>query len=753
MSAIHQLITNHIDIWTAADTEKKSGRGRSSGNGTTVYGIKKLRELILELAVRGKLVPQDPNDEPASELLKKINLAKVELIAAGKIKKEKPLPEIPKEETPFPIPPNWEWTRLGEITNFGYTYKPDVIRNDTWVLDLEDIEKDTSRLVQKVKFSERKSLSDKNIFHIGDVLYGKLRPYLNKVIVADEMGVCTTEILPFRCYGPFDSDYFKNALKSPYFIAYVDARSYGMKMPRLGTEDGRKAFFPLPPLKEQHRVVAKVDELMALCDQLETQHNSAAEAHEKLVSQLLPTLTQSKNAEEFSENWQRIAAHFDTLFTTEASIDDLKKTVLELAAGGGLDSLSEEAPELILSDLLVEDSLNGCSKKPSEEVSGVPILRISAGTGSDDFFVDESDYKWVELSSTEINKFLLAPDDLLACRFNGNLHYVGSFALYRASSGVSQVFPDKLIRFRTNKNLALPNYLRYVLNASQARKQIESFCATTVGNIGISATNLKTIKVRIPTIEEQNQIVGKVDKLMSLCDQLKSRITEANRLQQKLADVMVEQALGSEFQAEEAEVPNRDEARALLGAEIIHQLHTEKTFGQVKLQKIVHLSEYIAELQALAGEYRRYARGPHDPEIISDIELAIKQNEWYEEYPREKVGHAYRPLPHAGAHRKKMGVYWQEKLPIIQKLIDVMRKWDTERCEIVSTLYAAWNDLLIFGKPISNEAILSEVLEHWHANKTKIPKRDWLIHLRWMRKYGYIPRGSGRATRRVELFD
>jgi type I restriction enzyme, S subunit len=173
----------------------------------------------------------------------------------------------------------------------------------------------------------------------------------------------------------------------------------------------------------------------------------------------------------------------------------------------------------------------------------------------------------------------------------------------------------------------------------------------------------------------------------------------------------------------------------------------------VKLQKIVHLSEYIAELQAVAGEYRRYARGPHDPEIISDIEFSIKQNEWYEEYPREKVGHAYRPLPHAGAHRKKMGAYWQEKLPIIQKLIDVMRKWDTERCEIVSTLYAAWNDLLIFGKPVSDEAILSEVLERWNDSKTKIPRKNWLEGLEWMRKEGFVPRGTGRATRAEGLFD
>ena len=115
MSAIQQLLTDHIDIWTAADTEKKSGRGRSSGNAGSVYGVKKLRELILELAVRGKLVPQDASDEPASELLKKIAAEKAKLLAEGKIKKSKPLAEITDDEKPFELPKNWECVRLQEV--------------------------------------------------------------------------------------------------------------------------------------------------------------------------------------------------------------------------------------------------------------------------------------------------------------------------------------------------------------------------------------------------------------------------------------------------------------------------------------------------------------------------------------------------------------------------------------------------------------------------------------------------------------
>ena len=161
-----------------------------------------------------------------------------------------------------------------------------------------------------------------------------LRPYLNKVIVADEEGVCTTEILPVRGYLGIFPRYLMYAVKRPDFLAYVNAKSYGMKMPRLGTDDGRLALFPLAPEKEQHRIVAKVDELMALCDRLEAEQADAASAHARLVETLLGTLTQSTAAADLAANWQRLAEHFDTLFTTEASIDALKQTVLQLAVMG-----------------------------------------------------------------------------------------------------------------------------------------------------------------------------------------------------------------------------------------------------------------------------------------------------------------------------------------------------------------------------------------------------------------------------------
>lgn len=233
---------------------------------------KQIRQSILQYAVQGKLVEQNPQDEPASELLKRIKAEKEQLIKDGKIKKEKPLPPITQDEIPYALPQGWEWVKLGNVVNYGSTGTIDSRENlneNTWILDLEDIEKESSKLLVKNIIKNKSFNSSKKIFKKGDVLYGKLRPYLDKVIVAEENGICTTEIIPLRIYYGIDSYYLKWFLKSPMFIQYVNQLTYGVKMPRLGTEDGKNALFALPPLAEQKRIVAKVEELLNLVNKLE----------------------------------------------------------------------------------------------------------------------------------------------------------------------------------------------------------------------------------------------------------------------------------------------------------------------------------------------------------------------------------------------------------------------------------------------------------------------------------------------------
>jgi type I restriction enzyme S subunit len=244
-----------------------------------------LRQTILQLAVMGKLVEQDEKDEPVEVLVEKIKDEKERLVKEKKIKKDEPLPPLTESNVPHQLPSCWQWISLGEVINYnsGQKVSPSEIPKDAWLLDLEDIEKDTSKIIQRLTAKERESKSTKAKFGKEDVLYGKLRPYLNKVVVADADGFCTTEIVPLRIYYGISPKYLMYALKRPDFLSYVNSKTYGVKMPRLGTNDARSAPFPLPPLDEQRRIVARVDQLMSLCGELEAGLMRSQAASERLM--------------------------------------------------------------------------------------------------------------------------------------------------------------------------------------------------------------------------------------------------------------------------------------------------------------------------------------------------------------------------------------------------------------------------------------------------------------------------------------
>ena len=246
---------------------------------TIVGEISLLKSKILDLAIRGKLVPQNPSDEPASVLLDRIRAEKEELIKQGKIKRDKKESLIFKgEDNSYyvrageqveditaweldDLPESWGICALGEICDYGSctNVETDQISDDEWILDLEDIEKDSGTVLRKVRKIERNAVSTKHKFSKGQVLYSKLRPYLNKVVLADEDGYCTSEILPLDFSEIIIPAYARYYLMSPTFLRYADRCSYGVKMPRLSTTDGKKAVFTVPPINEQIRIVETIE--------------------------------------------------------------------------------------------------------------------------------------------------------------------------------------------------------------------------------------------------------------------------------------------------------------------------------------------------------------------------------------------------------------------------------------------------------------------------------------------------------------
>ncbi len=255
-------------------------------------GAKELKNALLQEAVMGRLVPQDSSEGNARDLLKEIKKnhtdlqistksagAKSDLRSKSQIRvTKKELPPITAEEIPFDIPESWCWCRLGEIVPFGQCENadPNKIKNDDWILDLEDIEKDSGVILQFKTKKDADSKSTKHIFKKGYVLYSKLRPYLNKCVIAPKDGYCTSEILPLNFGSLVNNKFAQIFLMSPYFVDYTNSLSFGVKMPRLGTEDGKKALFPLPPLAEQKRIVHALEIILPVIEEYQKKEEELA---------------------------------------------------------------------------------------------------------------------------------------------------------------------------------------------------------------------------------------------------------------------------------------------------------------------------------------------------------------------------------------------------------------------------------------------------------------------------------------------
>lgn len=596
MSAVHKLITDHLDIWTAADTEKKSGRGRASGNANSVYGIKKLRELILELAVRGKLVPQDPSDEPALDLLKRTNDDITKLVALGELKAYKKLPGILEKDEMYVLPDGWVWERLGNLATLengdrGKNYPNKATLVDSGVpfvnaghLQNGEINKNEMTFITREHFDILRG----GKFRKNDILFC-LRGSLGKTAIVSELseGAIASSLVIVRLFPNLDHNYFCNFFDSALSLSLISQYDNGTAQPNLSSSDLGKFLVPIPPLAEQHRIVAKVDELMALCDQLEAQHNNAADAHEQLVSHLLSTLTQSQDAEDFNANWQRIATHFDTLFTTESSIDALKQTLLQLAVMGKLvpqDPNDEPASELLKRiqvekaklvaegkikkdkalpeisedekpfrlpvqwewvkfDQIVENSKHALKAGPFGSAlkkdmyceNGYKIYGqeqvISGDENFGDYYINEEKYQ--QLSSCSVKS-----GDIL-------ISLVGTIGRVLALSEKCQpgIINPRLVKISLFKDLNR-SYMKIIFASPLLKIEMQNKShggTMDILNLGL----LRDLALPLPPVEEQQRIVVKVNELSSLCKQLKWVITSKNLAQRNLADVLINHSLVS----------------------------------------------------------------------------------------------------------------------------------------------------------------------------------------------------------------
>lgn len=580
---VEKLITDHIDIWSSA-LQTRSTAGRSSNGKIDLYGIKKLRELILELAVRGKLVPQDPNDEPASELLKRIAAEKAELVKQGKIKKQKPLPEISEDEKPFGLPEGWEWVRLGDLTSKitdGVHHTPKYLNEGVAFISVKDIDGN------KISFNNCKFISQEQHEEInqrcnpekGDLLICRIGT-LGRVTIVDTdrpFSLFVSVGLIKTLLNTFSVDYLHKAFYSPCLLSQMEEiKVGGSHTNKLNLGDIPNLLIPFPAEKEQEKIVVKIAKLTSLCDQLEQQSLTSLDALQQLVETLLATLTDSQNAEELAENWTRISQHFDTLFTTKASIDALKQTILQLAVMGKLvsqDPNNEPASELLKrieqekSRLVASSNLKTSAsyvinsndaylkipeswewirlgniakfidyrgKTPNKINTGVRLITAkNIRNGYIDLqpeeFISENDYvEWMTRGFPKKGDLLFTTEAPL-----GNAAIIDiedKFALAQRAIclqwHIEQISPFMLLQFMSS-----PFQKQLVANA------------TGMTALGIKASKLKEIPVVVPPLDEQYLIVKTVKELFTFCDHLKSRLQSTQQTQLHLADALTDAAL------------------------------------------------------------------------------------------------------------------------------------------------------------------------------------------------------------------
>lgn len=591
---VEKLITDHIDIWSSA-LRTCSMAGRGSNGKIDLYGIKKLRELILELAVRGKLVPQDSNDEPASELLKRIATEKAELVKQGKIKKQKPLTEISEDEKPFELPEGWECARLGNTVAIirGITFPASEKHKEPSkgkiaclrTANVQDsIEWDDLLYVSEsfVKRSEQFAEKGDIVMSMANSreLVGKVAHIYNIPTGSATFGGFLSVIRP---YG-FNAAFLMSVLRSPNIKSIlIDSSSQTTNIANISLEKLNPLVISVPPIGEQNRIASKVEELMSLCDQLEQQSLTSLDAHQQLVETLLATLTDSQNTEELTANWARISQHFDTLFTTEASIDALKQTILQLAVMGKLvpqDPNDEPASELLKrieqekAQLVKEGKIkkqktlppisedekpfelpdgwewttmqglypefqNGLSSRGSSSGKDSVVIRLA---DIKNWKVSFADTRAIAITDSEKQKYCLDKNDILIVRVNGSADIVGGFVLYDDDQNVC--YCDHFIRLRLPyKRVIDENYLILVASSPLIRRKINNLFITTSGQKTVNQTHISSLLFPLPPYKEQKCIVARVNELFSLCEQLKLRLQSAHQTQLNLADALTDAAL------------------------------------------------------------------------------------------------------------------------------------------------------------------------------------------------------------------
>ena len=511
---------------------------------------KALRQKILDLAIRGKLVPQDPNDEPASVLLERIRAEKQQMVKDGKLKAkdikndtvifkgddnlhyeqfQDGTVKCIEDEIPFELPDGWAWARLGVICPYGENkaVSADLIDETAWILDLEDIEKETGVIKKYTTKSERNSVSNKYSFCKGQLLYSKLRPYLNKVVIATKDGYCTTEILPLTFYGNIYSPYMQLFIMSPTFLTYVNMISYGVKMPRLGTNDGKNAIIAIPPINEQKRIRDKFDIVAPLFDKIQNNLNNLNNEVTAIKSKILDLAIRGKlvpqdpNDEPASVLLERIREEEEELIKQGKIKRDKMESVIFKGDDNSYYEKIGDSVACIDAELPFEIPDNWCWARLNCISINYDSYRkpINSYDRKNRVLGKSKDELYPYYGATGQIGFI---DDFL---FNGEYILLGEDAAPFLDKKAQKAYMIKGKSWVNNhahilQSLVFPEYLTNCLNSID---YFDYVYGTT--RLKLTQENMNRILVPVPSIEEQCKIAQAINNLFVLIESIKASLS------------------------------------------------------------------------------------------------------------------------------------------------------------------------------------------------------------------------------------
>jgi len=547
-------------------------------------GIQKLRELILSLAMQGKLVLQDPKDQPASELLKEIETEKQKLVKEGKIKQPKPLPDLKPEDVPYKLPEGWNWVRLGSVSIYiqrgigpSYSDTPEIPVISQKCIQWSGFKKNAVRFIDPGTIDKYR---DERFIKSGDLLWnstgtgtiGRINIYRDeldefKKVVAD------SHVTVVRLAG-LCNEYVLNFLTNPSVQSHIEENASGTtNQIELNTTTVINQIFPLPPLAEQRRIVAKIDRLMARCDELEKLRAERNQKRITIHTAALDRLLNAKESDNFSTAWRFITQHFGELYLVKENVAELRKAILQLAVMGKLvpqDPTDEPASELLRAiaaekqQLVKEGKIKQPKPLPEIKPEKVPyelpkgwewvlfgdvansrlgkMLDKSKNRGIPRPYLRNTNvqWHWFELSDIkqmkfedeELDEFRVMPGDLLICEGGEP----GRCAIW---SDPSQeiYFQKALHRARPYSGVA-GEYLQICLTIDAKTERLNRYFTGAIIR-HFPGDKLSKYVVPLPPNSEQQRIVAKIDQLMSLCNHLDQQIDAAMSKQADLLNALM----------------------------------------------------------------------------------------------------------------------------------------------------------------------------------------------------------------------